>query len=89
MLLKLHPERESFARGLCEWTSSTAWVGFTAQSSVADALSRRAVQSLSVMITKQAPLLEHKRRLELEVVSPEVSARLMSMVVQLSLMDMI
>ncbi len=41
------------------------------------------------MITKQAYLLEHKRRLELEVVSPAVSARLMSMVVQLTLMDMI
>ncbi len=55
---------------------------------LADALSRRAVQSLSTMITKQAPLLEHKRRLELEVVSPGVFARLMSIVV-LTIMDMI
>ncbi len=56
---------------------------------VADALSRRAVQSLSMMITQQAPLLEHIRRLELEVVSPGVSARLMSMVVQPTLLDRI
>ncbi len=47
---------------------------------VADALCRRAMPSLSLMITLQMPLLEQLRWLEIEVVSLGDSARLMSLV---------
>ncbi len=56
---------------------------------VADALSRRAVQSLTMLIAGQAPFLEEMWRLELEVVFPGVSVRLTSFVVQLTLQDRI
>nr|CAD1839706.1 unnamed protein product [Ananas comosus var. bracteatus] len=56
---------------------------------VADALSRKSVQSLSMMITQQRPLLEELQRLRFEVVSPGSTARLMSIVLQPTLLDRI
>ena len=47
---------------------------------VADALSRKTVQSLSMLITRQRLLLEELRRLRLEVMSPGFTVRLMSMI---------
>ncbi len=47
---------------------------------VVNALGRRAVSSMNIMITEHAPLLELMRRLQLEVVSRGNFARLMFMV---------
>nr|CAD1823466.1 unnamed protein product [Ananas comosus var. bracteatus] len=56
---------------------------------VADALSRKAVQSLSMIITQQKPLLEELQLLRLEIVSPGSTTRLMSMVLKPTLLDRI
>ncbi len=56
---------------------------------VANALSKRAVQSLRMMITQHVPLLAELRHLELEIVFLGTSARLMCMVLQPTLLDII
>ena len=56
---------------------------------VADAVSRKRNYSLAVLFTDQKPLLEDMRRLELEIVTEELKARIANLSLQPTLLERI
>ena len=56
---------------------------------VADALSRKSVENLAMLITRQPSLQKEMRQFDLEVVAPEVPAILAALVVQPTLLERI